>query len=129
MTARAFARQTIKDSEREIVDSIVNKKRDLDKRDIKDLEMPTVPALELLIGLKQPFSGTKRALIQRIIDWKYDCVHGPQCDHLDAKGRPDVQWGASAEWRWARCRKCHRQIELCEHVPGSKAWRAKTKVK
>ena len=46
---------------------------------------------------------------------------------MDAKGRPDVKWGASAGWRWARCRKCNRQNKLCEGAPGSNDERAKTK--
>ena len=47
----------------------MGKELELSEHDIKGFEQLTVPALELLlIGLKQPFSGTKRDLIQRIID-------------------------------------------------------------
>ena len=90
----------------------------------------------LLIGLKQPFSGSKETLIQRIVNWKYGMVHGTKCNHLDderisakqalAWGRYSVRWGGSAEWCWARCKTCNRQIELYER-PLSKDEKAKTK--
>ena len=73
-----------------------------------------------MIGLMQPFTGTKQVLIDRIVDWKYDSVHGPTCNHLNDKGSPDIQWSASADWRWGRCRQCHRQVALSDRAKGAK---------
>ena len=103
------------DPREELIERVVGLaglRRRLTEKELESLKPLTVKQLSsILCRLKQPFSGNKAALLERINEYFIDLQDGPYCRHIQKDGRSALKWSSSKEWSWATCSLCGRRVE------------------